>query len=129
LLLCLLDERDDFLQRAFSGGSQDNNLDRAPKIYRSGERAVTKLFFNRRRFTGEIRFVRGGAALGDFRVHGKLRAGLDEQPHAGLDLLDFDLVFAAQFIQRGGGLWRIAEERADFLLRAAQRVMLQRAGK
>ena len=40
-------------------------------------------FFDRRGFAGEIRFVRGGAALGDFAVHGKLRAGLDEQAHPG----------------------------------------------
>ena len=92
--------------------------------------AVSPIFFS----TGvasPVRFDSSAAVLplAISRVHGKLRAGLDEQPHAGLELLHLDLAFAALFIQRGGGLGRVAEERADFLLRAAQRVMLQRAGK
>ena len=53
------------------------------KIDGAGQRGVADVLFHRRGFAGEIRFVGGGAALGDFAVHGKLRAGLDEQPHAG----------------------------------------------
>ena len=129
VLLGFLDERDDFLQRTFGRGPGDDDLDRAPKIDGAGERGVADVFIDGRGFAGEIRFVGGGAALGDFAVHGKLRAGLDEQAHAGLELLHLDLAFVALVIQRGGDLRRVAKERADFLLRAAQRVMFERAGE
>ena len=128
-LLGFLDERDDFLQRAFGGGPRNDDFDRAPKIDGAGERGVADVLLDGRGFAGEIRFVRGGAAFGDFGVHGKLRAGLDEQAHSALELLDFDFALAAPGIQRGGDFRRVAEERADFLLRPAQRVMFERAGK
>ncbi len=129
LLLRFLDERDDFLQRTFGGGPGDEHFDRAPEIDGAGERGVADVFFDGRGFAGEIGFVGGGAAFGDFRVHGKLRAGLDEQPHAGADFFHRHFAFAAPVVKRGGNFRRVAEQRADFLLRAAQRVMFQRAGK
>ena len=46
-----------------------------------------------------------------------------------LELLHFDFAFVALGVQHRGDLGRVAEERADFLLRAAQRVMFQRAGE
>ena len=90
---------------------------------------MSPMFFDGRGFAGEIRFVRGGAPFGNFGVHGKLRAGLDQQTHSARELLDFDLALAAPVIQHGGDFRRVAEKRTDFLLRPAERVMFERAGK
>ena len=100
------------------------------KIDRAGERGVADVFFHGRGLAGEIGFVGGGGAFDNFRVHGKLRAGLDEQPRArrGFFRRQLRVSFPLR-VNRGGGFRRVAEQRADFLLRAAQRVMFQRAGE
>jgi hypothetical protein len=84
---------------------------------------------HRRGFAGEVGFIGGGRALGDFRVHGKLAAGLDEQAHAGADFLDGNLVLVAVLIHQRGDFGRVAEQGADFALGAFHGVVFERAGK
>ena len=59
----------------------------------------------------------------------ELRAGFDEQPQAGADFLHAHFLLASQPVNDRGHLGRIAEQGADFFLRAAQGKMLQRARK
>ena len=129
LLLRLANERDDFLQCAFGGGLCDQNFHCAPEIDGSGQDGVADTFSNRRGFTGKIRLISGGRAHGNFSIHGKLRAGLDEQLHPRPQILHGHFALAVLVVERGGGLWNVAEERADFLLRPAKRKMFQGSGK
>ena len=67
-------------------------------------------------------------AFDDFGVHRELRARLDQQAHAPAQLLHLQFAFVSLFIEHRRDLGSVAEERADFTLRAAQRKILQRAG-
>ena len=128
-MLRLLDERDDFLQRTFGGGLGDDHFHRAPEIDGAGQRRVADFLFHGRGFAGQVGFIRRRGARGNFRVHGKLCAGLDEQLHADAQLLDRQFTFATLPVQHRRHFRRVAKQGADFLLRSPQRVMLQRTGK
>ena len=60
---------------------------------------------------------------------GNCAPGLMSRRMPGCELFDGDFAFVSLRVKRGGGFGRVAEERTDFFLRAAQRVMFQRAGK
>ena len=89
---------------------QDNNLDYTPKIDCAGKRGIADVLLDGCGFTGKIGFVRGGAAFGNFGVHGKLRAGLNQKAHSGFKLFHLDLAFVATCIQRGGDFRRVTEK-------------------
>ena len=58
-----------------------------------------------------------------------MRAWLGEQAQARADLFDFDFALVALRVQRDGDLGRFTEQRPNFLLRAAQRIVFQRSGQ
>ncbi len=94
-----------------------------------GEDAVANGLRDGRDFAGEVGFVAGGLAFDDLGIHRELGAGLDQQPHAGAQLLHLHLALMALGVKHRGGLGSLAEERPNLPLRAAQRKALQRAGK
>jgi hypothetical protein len=119
---------DDLLQRALLRGPQHRGLDGAPLVQRPGEHGVADGFGHRHGLAREVRFVRGGLALHHLGIDGEKFAGLDEQAQAGGEFIHRHGALATR-VEHGGGLGRGVEERADFLLRALHRVVLERAGK
>ena len=128
-VLGLLDEPDDLLQRALAGGPQDDGLDRAPEIDGAGEQRVPNLLLYGGSFAGEVGFVRRRRAGDHFGIDRELVAGLDEQAHPRREFLDGHNALGVAGVQHGGGLGGGFEERGNFPLRTAHRVMLQRAGQ
>src|ERR1035441_8182152 len=120
---------DDLLQGTLRHRPQDEHLDRAPKVNGAGEDGVANGLLDGRDFAGEVRFVAGGLAFYDFSIDRELGAGLDQQAHAGAQLFHLHLALLALFVKHGGGFGGFSEQRTDLPLRAAQRKILQRAGK
>ena len=120
---------DDFLQGALGHLPQHQHFDCSPKIDGPGQNRITHALFDRRGFAREVGFIAGGLAFDQFRIHRELRAGLDQQAHAGLQLFHPHLALLAALVQNRGKFGRFAEQRPNFTLRPAQREMFQRAGK
>jgi hypothetical protein len=80
---------------ALSAAGRVTRTSTAPhKIDGAGEHGIADFFFNGRGFAGQIGFIGGGRAFENFRVHGKLRTGLDEQFHSGTKIFDRHFAFA-----------------------------------
>ena len=94
-----------------------------------GEDGVANGLGHGRDFAGEVGLVAGGLAFDDFGVHRELGAGLDQQAHAAAQLLHLHLAFLAPLVEHRGELGRVAEQRPNLPLGAAERKTLQRAGK
>jgi hypothetical protein len=99
-------------------GPQHHDLDGAPQVHGAREHAVTGQFFDRRRFAGKVRFVRCGLAFDEFGIDREKRVWLHQQPHAGLQLLDWQFLLAA-VAEHDRGLRRSVEQRANFALACA----------
>ena len=128
-MLGLFDEMNDLLQGALLRAAQHAHFNAAPQVQRAGQHAVADRLVHGQRFTGEVGFVGRSPAFADLGVHRELFARFDEQPHAGSQLLDRHRAFNAVFIHPRRHFRRGFEQRSDFTMGAAHRVMFERARK
>ncbi len=100
--LRLLDHADDLLQDSITAHPGGAEAERAGLIQRAASHQVSRCLHDRHWFAREHAFIDGGTTGKYLTIRGNFFAGADDNDVAGLDLLDWNILFDAIPIDTSG---------------------------